>query len=498
MSKSYEARRLSRRQLLKSGLLSLTFPIGASLFANSQTREEKGDGFRHQFKKKGERGNSGFGRSAPLNVSANNPSIQLNKNRCERCGDCRYYCRNLATVEGYYSEVDDSLCIHCGQCTLFCPGNALTERYDYSRVAEKLSDSDQIVIASIAPAVRISIGEMFGALPGTDMQGKLIQGLRQIGFDYVLDTSFSADLTVMEEATELISRLNQESVLPLMTSCCPAWTKFAELFYPEFLPNLSTAKSPFMMQGAIIKTWFAQQNQIDPAKIINIAIAPCTAKKEEILRPGMNAAGLYHEQPSIRDIDLAITTREIGQLFKSSNIKLMQLKNGTFDPLLGTASGAGMIFGNTGGVLEATVRTAYWLLNKEEPPESFLKWEEVRGLNPVRQATVDLKERQIKVAVVHGMNYARLFLELIKRDHLKYDFIEVMACYGGCMGGGGQPRTIAKSIDALLKKRMDALYRRDEKETIRYSFKNPEVISLYDQFLGEPCAELSQKLLHCH
>jgi ferredoxin hydrogenase len=471
---------LSRRGFLKTAICGAGFLIiGCERDAMGQDGRERGRG-----------------QSQALPILPNNPSIRLNQNRCRRnCGDCRDFCRNEMGVFGRTVPFGEEACIYCGQCTLFCT-RAISERFHYQEVAREIANPDKIVIATTAPAIRVALGEMYGLAAGTNVEGKIVASLKQLGVDYVLDTTFAADLTVMEEASELLLRLESNSAqMPMFTSCCPAWVRFANLFYPQFLPHLSTVKSPILMQGALIKTHFVQKMGINPDKIVNIALTPCTAKKAEILLPGMNAAGISHEKPAMRDVDFVLTNRELSYLLNDGKVSFLQMPDAPFSPLMGTGSGAGMIFGNTGGVMEASLRTAYRLLNDKNPPAGFFNLTPVRGLSDVRRANVNLGKRTLNVAVVHGTNQARPLLESIQNGAVKYDFVEVMACSGGCIGGGGQP---VNGMDAtrLKQLRMNALYQRDASKEIRLSYDNPQIRAIYNDFLGEPLSKKSKELLH--
>lgn len=441
-------------------------------------------------------GRSGGGRGkSALPISPENPSIQHVPRNCRRCGDCRSFCQKNTTVFGRPVPTGEEACIYCGQCTLFCKSFGLEERYHYPLVSKAIADRDKIVVASTSPAIRVSLGEMFGMAVGTNVEGKTVGALKTLGVDHVLDTTFAADLTVMEEASELIRRLETKQSMPMFTSCCPGWVRFAKLFYPKLLPNLSTAKSPVMMQGAMVKTYFAQKMNINPGRIFHVALAPCTAKKAEILLPGMNAAGIRHEKPAMRDIDAALTTRELGYLLNGARINFSRQAESKYDNLMGSGSGAGMIFGNTGGVTEAAMRTAFWMLNGEAPPKEFYRLSPVRGLGSVREATIDLGKAKLNIALVHGIAQARPLLEAIQKGETKYDFIEVMACPGGCIGGGGQPRS---KLDAtrLRQQRAAALWNRETDMALRLSYENPEIKAAYTDFLGEPLGEIPEKLLH--
>ena len=436
----------------------------------------------------------------PLPVSTNNPAIQFHDTRCVLCGDCATFCRTKMTVfEQVTSLQGEDVCIRCGQCTIVCRERGLTEKYHYQAVAEAIADPDKIVVASTSPAIRVALGEMYGLEPGMNVEGKIVGALQLLGVSHVLDATISADLAVMEEATELMQRLenkHENSPLPMFTSCCPAWVRFVKLFYPALFPHLSTAKSPLMMQGALVKTYYAQKTGINPEKIVHVALTPCTAKKEEILWEDMNAAGNSHGNPNMRDVDVALTCRELSYLLNDSKIDFLQAQDTPYSPLMGTGSGAGMIFGNTGGVMEATLRTAYKLLNGTNPPADFFDLQAVRGFDNVRQANIELGKHKLSVAVVHGVANVRPLLEEIQNGARNFDFIEVMACSGGCIGGGGQP--INRKIDAtaLIQLRLNALYQRDAQQEVRLSCDNPEVKAIYDGFLGSPMGKKSEELLH--
>ena len=340
---------------------------------------------------------------------------------------------------------------------------------------------------------------MYGLAPGTNVEGKIVGALKKLGVDHVLDVTFSADLAVVEEASELLNRLDKSSSdtpLPMFTSCCPAWVRFAKLFYPALTPNISTVKSPVMMQGALVKTYFAQKTGIDPAKIVHVALTPCTAKKAEILLPGMNAAGIFHENPEMRDVDIALTCRELAMLLNEGEVNFSEMQETPYHSLMGTGSGAGIIFGGTGGAMEATLRTAYKLLNDKNPPADLYHLTPVRGFEGVRQASVDLGKRTLNVAVVHGTKQVRQFLETIQNGTQKFDFVEIMACTGGCSGGGGQPINRNTNATMLKQSRQNALYQNDTEKEIRLSCDHPQIRTLYDDFLGEPLGKRSKELLH--
>jgi len=481
-------KKTTRREMLK------TMALSAGLFVcrwDEQTvmAQQRGQG----------QGGGGVGQRAPLPIAASNPSIRHHKNRCKSCGRCREFCRNEITVFGRTVPPSEDACIRCGQCTMYCKRYALTEQYHYPVVVKAVADSDLITVASTSPAIRVALGEMFRMPCGTNVEGKIVGALKRLGVNHVLDTAFSADLTVMEEASELLQRINDNGMknsLPMFTSCCPAWVRFVKLFYPGLLPNLSTVKSPVMMQGAMVKTYFAQKIGIDPTNMVHIALTPCTAKKAEILLPGMNAAGILHEKPEMQDVDIALTCRELAYLINDAKIDFAQMPEGTYDSLMGAGSGAGMIFGNTGGVMEAALRTAYKLLNDKNPPADFLNLRPVRGFDSVRTAIVDIGKRSLHVAVVHGIAKTRPLFESIRNGERKFDFIEVMACPGGCIGGGGQPINFDIGAMKLKQHRLNALYQRDTENKIRLSYDNPQIQAIYAEFLGKPLDGKAKTLLH--
>jgi len=413
-----------------------------------------------------------------VNISKDNPSIVFDSNICDECGICKNICRINVGVYGYSTE--ESPCINCGSCTIMCPKKCLSERDETDKLRKYLHSGKTIVFQT-APAVRVALGEEFGYKIGSNVEGKMVSALRKIGGDFVFDTTFGADLTVMEEALELTDRIKKGIKGPMMTSCCPSWVKFVEMFYPEFIPNLSTCKSPISMQGAMIKNYFSKINKIDKDDIISIAITPCTSKKMEILK--------------FNDIDLVITTRELAKYLKDENIDIKNLKDSTFNALMSKGSGAGVIFGSSGGVTEATIREVYHILNKRKATGRLLNFKDVRGLNNVKEANITINGITIKIAVINGTGDARKVLEKIKSGEVYYDFIEVMACEGGCIAGGGQPRNMA-SIPVLKIKRMKGLYKSDKRMKIRNASQNPDIIDIYDNFLGEVGSEVSKKYLH--
>lgn len=438
--------------------------------------------------------------SVRVPIETDNPSICRNEETCIKCGMCKEVCTNAIGVLGTYTLEETggkAICIHCGQCANVCPPASITEVYEYPDVRAAVNDPEKVVIVSTSPSVRAALGEAFGMQPGEFVQGKMVALLRALGADYVLDTNFAADLTIVEEASELIERITKKTApLPQFTSCCPAWVKFAETYYPELLPNISTSKSPIGMQGPTIKTYFAKKMGIDPTKIVNVALTPCTAKKFEIRRQEMNAAGKMLGIPDMRDMDHVITTRELARWAKEEGIDFQSLEDSAYDRLMGEASGAGVIFGNTGGVMEAALRTAYTYITGENAPKDFYTLKPVRGYDGIREASLEIAGMQINVAAVHGTQNARKIIEHVKEGTKEYHFIEVMTCPGGCIGGGGQPRNLEADADDVRKARIASLYRRDEQMTLRLSHENPEIKQLYLDFYGKPLSELAEKMLH--
>lgn len=435
-------------------------------------------------------------------IEADNPSIVRNEDKCIQCGMCKNVCTQDIGVHGTYTleQTDgEAVCIHCGQCANVCPVNSITEKYEYKDIEAAVKDPDKIVIVSTSPSVRAALGEAFGMQDGTFVEGKMVALLRKLGVNYVLDTNFAADLTIVEEASELIERITKKTApLPQFTSCCPAWVKFTEMYYPELLPNLSTAKSPIGMQGPTIKTYFAKKMGLDPEKIVNVALTPCAAKKYEIRRAEMHSASDYYGGLDIKDMDFVLTTRELALWAKEQDIDFVGLQDSSYDDIMGQASGAGVIFGNTGGVMEAALRTAYEYITGEEAPQLLYQLEPVRGFEGIREATLKIKDMEVNVAVVYGTANARKMIERVKQGGKQYHFIEVMTCPGGCIGGGGQPKDIMKDADQVRKARIASLYKRDEEMTLRKSHENPSIKQIYEEFYGEPLSEMAEKMLHTY
>ena len=434
------------------------------------------------------------------------PSIILNPEKCVNCGRCANVCQMLQDVwalefvgRGENTRIApaadaalaDSPCIKCGQCSAHCPVGAIYEKDETGKLLSAIRDENKYVAVQIAPAVRVALGEAFGYEPGDISTGKIYAALRRLGVDAVFDTNFSADLTIMEEATEFVHRLTEGSGdMPQLTSCCPAWTDYMEKYFPDMIPNFSTAKSPMMMQGAITKTYYADKINKPAAEIYSAAIMPCTAKKYEITRcEKMYSSG---EQ----DVDVVLTTRELARLIRSAGIDFNTLPDEEADSPIGKYSGAGTIFGNTGGVMEAALRSAYNFVTGKELPDMNIQ--AVRGMDGVRSGEVDIEGKKIRVAVAHGMaNISKVLREVQKAKkegkEMPYHFIEVMACRGGCIAGGGQPYG---TTDEVRAKRIEGLYKDDEKSEVRASHLNPEIQQIYKEFLGKPLSEKSHELLH--
>ena len=433
-------------------------------------------------------------------IEVDNPSIVRDENKCIRCGMCKDVCTKQIGIHGTYTFEDTdntAVCIHCGQCANVCPVDSITERREYDRVQAAINDPDRVVIVSTSPSVRVSLGEAFGMKPGSFVEGKMVALLRKLGVDYVLDTNFAADLTIVEEASELTERITSgHGVFPQFTSCCPAWVRYVEMYAPDLIPNLSSAKSPIGMQGPTIKTYFAKKMGIDPKKIVNVALTPCTAKKAEIAREEMNAAGRKLGVEGMRDMDVVITTRELALWAKERNIDFNALEDSPYDSLMSQASGAGVIFGNTGGVMEAAVRTAYEFITKSTAPDALLKLEPVRGYEGIREATLPVGDLNVKVAVVYGTANAAKLIEKIRKGECEYHFVEVMTCPGGCIGGGGQIKDLLSDQDMIRKQRISSLYEKDASMTLRKSHENPSIQKIYEEFYGQPLSETAREMLH--
>lgn len=452
-----------------------------------------------------------------IEVDRSSWSIEKDDSKCIRCQRCVRTCEELQHVNAIdvinkgrdmkistFMELpmNEVVCVNCGQCVNRCPTGALTERRYFDQIWEAIGDEKKHVVINTAPSVRVALGEMLGFPVGTRVTGKMVTAMKKIGFDSVLDTDFTADLTIMEEGTELLTRLKKALVdkekvaLPMFTSCSPGWVKYIEHMYPEFLDHLSTCKSPQQMFGSLAKTYYAEKKGIDPKDIVSVAVMPCAAKKYEANRPEMRDSGY-------QDIDAGLTTRELGLMIKQAGLDFVNLEDSNYDPFMGESTGAAVIFGATGGVMEAALRTAYELVTGREVPFKNINIMPVRGMEGVKEATIKiegclpawkfLEGVELKVAVAHGLINARQIMEQLKRGESPYHFVEIMACPGGCIGGGGQPIPTNAEI---RKKRVQAIYEEDEGMPIRKSHENPEIKQIYQDYLKEPLGHKSHHLLH--
>ena len=452
------------------------------------------------------------GEKTPTTLDQLTPSIVRDTSKCILCGRCVARCKaahgngilgfekrgfNTIVAPAEDRSFGESPCILCGQCVNVCPTGALMEKSEIAKVDEAKKAGKYLVVQT-APAVRAALGEEFGMKIGTPVTGKMVAALKRLGFDKVYDTNFAADLTIMEEATELLSRIKNNGVLPMITSCSPGWVNYAEYYYGDQLDHLSTCKSPHQMQGAVIKSYFAEKKGIDPKDIFVVSIMPCTAKKYEKERPEMEVEGL-------RDVDAVLTTRELAKLIKRSGINFNKLPDEEFDQdIMGEYTGAGVIFGTTGGVMEAALRTAYFVLTGKEHEE--VKFEAVRGMDGLKEASLNINGADIKVAIASGMKNAKVLLDQIREGNSPYTFIEIMGCPGGCINGGGQPfvkpvflpNEDLNILDTYKQKRAEALYKEDERQALRQSHNNTQVQQLYKEFLGEPNSHKAHELLHTH
>lgn len=432
-------------------------------------------------------------------IEAGNPAIRRIESLCIQCGKCRDVCKEAISVGQHYDlekTMDTAICIHCGQCANVCPTGAIIEIQDWMKVQRVIQKMEKRVVVITSPSVRVGLGEEFGLDAGSYVDKEMVGSLRALGVDYVFDTTFAADLTIMEEASELIDRIQSGKPLPQFTSCCPAWVKFVETYYPDLLPNMSTSKSPISMFAPSIKTYFAKKENIDPKDLYIVALTPCTAKKFEITRPEFQDARIYHKDDVYADCDAVITTRELANWLRAENMDLESVEKSEFDSLLPCGSGAGIIFGNTGGVMEAAIRSAYYFLTKEQPKDDLLHLKAVRGLEGIKTASLSIAGIPLKVAVIHGTDNARAFLDDMTSTGKHFDFVEVMTCPGGCIGGGGQPKHKQEDMDNIRKKRIQSLYDKDAGISLRNSHDNPQIKTLYNEFYQTPLSKLAEELLH--
>ena len=435
-------------------------------------------------------------------IDDKSPSIVRDPNKCILCRRCVSMCNKVqkigaigVTERGFnscvstagHNSLNDVNCTFCGQCIEVCPTGALREKDSTQIVWDKINDKNTYVIVQTAPSVRVALGEEFGMPIGTNVEGKMVNALKQMGFDKVFDTNTGADFTIVEEGTEFIKRLQNNDNLPMITSCCPGWVKYIEMNYPENIGHLSSCKSPHEMFGALLKTYYAKKEEIDPSKMFVVSVMPCIAKKYERQREEMK-----------QDVDAVITTRELARMIKQAKIDFVNLEDAKFDDPMGEATGAAAIFGVTGGVMEAALRSVSEIVTGK--PLDKISFEQVRGESGIKRAEIEIGDKKVKVAVAHGLANAQTIMEEIKSGKADYQFVEIMACPGGCITGGGQPIKNAKiqeNVD-VHKKRAEAMYSIDEKSVIRKSHENPVLKQIYKEFLGEPNGELAHKLLHTH
>ena len=442
-----------------------------------------------------------WGERKTYTLDDSNPCLVRDQEKCILCGRCIRMCRDIQGMNVYSfarrgfhamvaaafeQDLSNVACSFCGQCSAVCPTAAIMEKDDTERVWDAIHDPDKIVVCPVAPSVRVALGEEVGLAPGSIVTGKMVAGLKAMGFDKVFDTNFSADLTIMEEGHEFIDRLQHGGVLPMVTSCSPGWVNMCELKYPDLLPHLSTAKSPQGMFGAVIKTYWAEKANVNPAKIVSVSVMPCIAKKAECVRPQLRDSGF-------QDVDIVITTRELGKMLREDGIDFTRLPDAEFDSPLGFGSGAGAIFGTTGGVMEAALRTVADVVTGQDIQQ--VDYKAVRGFEETKEAVLNIAGKEVKIAVCNTLGSAMKMMDRVRAGTADYHFIEVMACPGGCIGGGGQPIPTSK---AIKKKRMEAIYSIDSNSKIRKSHENPEIKILYDTWMGKPLGEKAHRLLHTH
>ncbi len=439
------------------------------------------------------------GKKNNYHLDRSSASIVRDPDKCILCGRCVRVCDEVMGVSAidyinrgsesvigttFNKGLNTSSCVNCGQCILVCPTGALTERNHFGEIQAAINNPEKTVVVQYAPAISVSLAEEFNMEAGKDIDGILNSALRKVGFDRVFDTSFSADLTIMEESSELIDRIQNNGTLPMITSCCPAWVKYAEEFYPDFIPNISSCKSPQQMMGAVIKSYWAEKQEVNPDNIYSVAIMPCTAKKFEAQRGEMTQNG-------VSDVDAVLTTRELGDFIRMMGVDIHNIPEETSDSPLGFRSSAGKLFGASGGVMEAAIRTAYFKITGEELVEFQVP--EIRGLKDIKETKLNINGLELGVAVVNGLGNAGKLLDQIKAGRKDIHFIEVMSCPGGCINGGGQ---YIGAEESAIKARMQSIYNIDKTETIKVSHKNPEIIELYDNYLEKPLGHKSHELLH--
>lgn len=448
-----------------------------------------------------------FGHPSELMPDIEDSELHLvrDNSKCVLCRRCVAACKVLQDVAvigpndrgfgthigcAFERDLNEVPCVSCGQCIVVCPTGALIEKDNTDKAWAALSDPTKHVVVAPAPSIRVTLGECFDMPIGTNVEGKMVAALRRLGFDAVFDVDTAADMTILEEGTELIHRLNGEGPLPLITSCSPGWIRYCEQFYPEFIPNISSCKSPQQMYGALVKTYYAKLKNIDPKDIVTVSIMPCTAKKYEIHREDMQAV------EGLDDVDIALTTRELAKMIKRAGIMFTDLPDEEFDPAFGVSTGAAVIFGATGGVMEAALRTVVEILTGKELES--IDFKQVRGLQGIKEATLDVAGRKVRAAVASGLANAKQLLERVKSGEAEYDFIEIMACPGGCINGGGQPLHDAstRNFTQVRELRMKAIYEQDKNMPMRKSHENPVVKKIYEDFLKEPGSHLAHKILH--